>query len=104
MGVSITSPPAATPGPVDMKMLFPDGTEIYDPLFFTYGARLMDAIVSGSSPQGGAPATLDAYGVVPQVPADNTVTVGGNAAANTTGWKQFPTFPGRLAAPFPPDG
>src|ERR1039458_3905538 len=94
MGVSITSPPAATPGPVDMKMLFPDGTEIYDPLLFTYGARLMDAIVSGAAPQGGAPATLDAYGVVPQVPADNTITVGGNAATNTNGWAQYTALNG----------
>ena len=96
--VYITSPPAQVPGPVDVKMLFPDGREIYNPLFFTYGVRLMDAIVSGAAPQGGAPATLDAYGVVPQVPTDNTVTVGGNAATNTTGWTQYPTFTGELTA------
>jgi len=97
-GVYITSPPAQAPGPVDVKMLFPDGTEIYNPLFFTYGAKLMDAIVSGGSPQGGAAATLDAFGIIPQVPADNTVTVGGSAATNTTGWTQYPTFTGELTA------
>jgi IPT/TIG domain-containing protein len=96
--VGITSPPAQTPGPVDLKMLFPDGTEIYDPLIFTYGAKLMDAIVSGGGPEGGAGATLDAYGIIPQVPADNTVTVGGSTATNTTGWTQYPTFTGELTA------
>jgi hypothetical protein len=98
MSPEITSPPAEAPGPVDVKMLFPDGTEIYNPLFFTYGAQVMDALVSGSGPQGGASATLDAYGVIPQVPSDNTITVGGSAAANTTGWTQYPTFTGELTA------
>src|SRR5690349_11940794 len=36
-GLSITSPPATVQGPVNLKFLFPDGVQIFDPLFFSYG-------------------------------------------------------------------
>jgi hypothetical protein len=32
-GGSNTSPTASVPGPVNLKWVFPDGIEVYDPLF-----------------------------------------------------------------------
>lgn len=91
--LSITSPPANSPGPVDIKMLFPDGAEVFDPQFFTYGTKVQDAIISGGSPQGGAAAKLDAFGL-PLDPSQDTVTVGGSVATVTSKVTQYPPFTG----------
>ncbi|MGH9343328.1 MAG: IPT/TIG domain-containing protein, partial [Terriglobia bacterium] len=91
--LSITSPPAASPGPVDIKMLFPDGTEVFNPQFFTYGTKIQDAIISGGSPQGGAAAKLDAFGL-PLDPSQDAVTVGGENATVTSTTTQYPPFTG----------
>lgn len=95
--LSITSPPAASPGPVDLKMLSADGIEIYHPQFFTYGTKLNDAIISGAGPQGGAAATLDAFGL-PLDPSQDTVTIGGNSGTVTSTVTQYPPFTGEQTA------
>lgn len=76
--LTITSPPATKPGPVNIKMLFPDGIEVFDPLFFAYGPDLQYALVSGGPPQGGVSAQIVGYGL----PGDTqgTLTIGGATA------------------------
>ena len=97
--LSITSPPATTPGPVDVKILFPDGNEVFNPQFFTYGTQVQDAIISGGSPDGGAAAKLDAFGL-PLDPSQDVVTIGGNTAAVTSTVTQYPPFTGEQTAMF----
>lgn len=91
--LSITSPPAQSAGPVDVKMLFPDGTEVFEPQFFTYGTQIQDALISGGSPAGGAAAQLDAFGL-PLDPSQDVVTVGGTTATVTSTVTQYPPFTG----------
>ena len=97
--VSITSPATSTPGPVDVKMLFPDGNEVFDPQFFTYGTQIQDAVISGGSPQGGTAAQLAAFGL-PLDPSLNTVTVGGDTATVTSTVTQYPPYTGEQTAFF----
>jgi hypothetical protein len=88
--LTITSPPATQPGPVNVKLLFPDGTEVFDPLAFSYGPSLQYTLLSGADPQGNSPGQVVGYGL----PGDNgisgTLTVGGSAATLATpgphGW------------------
>lgn len=89
--LQITSPPSTTSGPVDIKMLFPGGNEVYDPLFFTFGTQIQDAIVSAAGPAGGVPATLDAFGL-PLDPSQDTLTIGGSTATVTSTVTQYPPF------------
>ena len=96
--VQLISPPATASGPVDIKLLFPDGTEVYDPQIFTYGIDVQDAILSGSPPQGGVAGKLDAFGLPPQAPNDDTVTVGSNNAAVTSTGTQYPLYTGEQTA------
>jgi hypothetical protein len=95
--LSITSPPAQASGPVNLKMLFPDGREVFDPLFFGYGTVPEYAILSGASPDGGVPGEISGYGL-PSSASGGTLTVGGNAATVTTQSSQYLPF---TAAPFP---
>jgi len=89
--LSITSPPVSSPGPVDVKIIFPDGSEVYDPQFFTFGTKVQDALVSGGSPQGGAAGKLDAFGL-PLDPSQDVVTIGGTNAAVTSTVTHYPPF------------
>ncbi|HTU35312.1 MAG TPA: IPT/TIG domain-containing protein [Candidatus Acidoferrum sp.] len=107
--LSITSPPATQPGPVNVKMLFPDGTEVFDPLAFSYGPSLQYAVLSGASPQGNAPGQVVGYGL----PGDNgisgTLNVGGSAATLATpdihGWPWAGTaFPSEVLSFTVPPG
>jgi hypothetical protein len=78
--LSIKSPPSQTPGPVNIKMLFPDGIEVFDPLFFSYGPYLQYPLVSGAPPQGDVSGQVGGYGL----PGDNisgTFSVGGATAS-----------------------
>jgi hypothetical protein len=60
---AITSPPGSAFGPVNLKMLFPDGIQVFDPLFFSYGPYLKAAVISGASPNGGATAQVVGYDI-----------------------------------------
>jgi hypothetical protein len=82
--LQITSPPPTALGPVNVKMLFPDGVEVFDPLFFSYGPYLQYPLVSGAPPQGDVSAQVVGFGL----PGDNvtgTLTVGASAASLVPG-------------------
>jgi hypothetical protein len=95
--LSITSPPSSTSGPVNLKFLFPDGTEAFDPLFFTYGSYPQYAILSGAPPGGGVPGQISGYGI-PYDSSGGTVSVGGNEATITSQLGQYLPF---TEEPFP---
>jgi hypothetical protein len=95
--LQIASPPGSAPGPVNVKMLFPDGVEVFNPLFFSYGPFIQYNVLSGSSPDGGVAGQIGGYGL----PADSSggsIRVGGTAAA--IGKVAFLTAPGLHG--FPP--
>ena len=97
--LSITSPPGNAPGPVNVKMQFPDGIEIFDPLFFSYGPYLTYAVLSGASPDGGAPGIVAGYGMPSGSygAGTGTLTVGGGQAnINASS-----TIPALYGYPFP---
>jgi hypothetical protein len=56
--LQLISPAGNAPGPVNVKMIFPDGMEIFDPLFFSYGPFVQANVFSGSSPGGVLPVRL----------------------------------------------
>jgi len=95
--LTITSPIGAAPGPVNLKFLFPDGTEVFDPQFFSYGPFLQYDILSGASPAGGASGQLVGYGM-PLDASGGTLSVGGVPAVITTTQTQYLPFAG---TPFP---
>lgn len=78
--ITIKSPPATKTGPVHIKMLFPNGVEVFNPLFFSHGPSLQYALHSGASPAGNSPAQVVGYGL-PGDGVSGTLTVGGAAAA-----------------------
>lgn len=77
--LTITSPSTTTSGPVDLKMLFPDGEEVFDPLFFSYGPTLKYSLLAGGSPQGGALGQIIGYGLPGDVPS-GTLKIGSSNA------------------------
>jgi len=81
--LTITSPAASAPGPVNLKYLFPDGTEYFQPQAFTYSVYPQYATLAGASPNGGVPGQIAGYGL-PQSAGGGTLTVGGAAATITT--------------------
>ncbi|HET9741474.1 MAG TPA: IPT/TIG domain-containing protein [Terriglobales bacterium] len=95
--LAITSPPGNAQGPVNLKMLFPDGTQIFDPLFFSYGPSLEYSLLNGAPPQGNVPGQVAGFGL-PYDAADATLTVASAAATITTHTSQYPPFTGE---PFP---
>jgi hypothetical protein len=88
--LTITSPPGSAPGPVNIKMLFPDGIEVFDPLFFSYGPFIEHAIFSGASPSGGAAGQILGFGL-------SSSTSGGSV---TIGNSQVPIATSGLFGPF----
>jgi hypothetical protein len=77
--VNMTSPPADALGPVNLKLIYPDGTEGFIPQGFTYSAYPQYSILSGASPSGGVPGQISGYGL----PADGSgagMTIGGTTA------------------------
>jgi|HubBroStandDraft_6_1064221.scaffolds.fasta_scaffold18285_2 hypothetical protein len=87
--LEFTSPPATTPGPVNVKLIFPDGEQSFLPQLFSYSTFPQFALTSGSSPDGGAAAKVLGYGL-PEDSSGGTVSVGGNAATITTTKGQYP--------------
>ena len=92
-GLIFTSPPSTTPGPVNVKFIFPDGQQAFFPEMFTYGVFPEFAVLSGSSPSGGAPGSVVGFGL-PQDVSGGSVTVGGNQATITTMQGQYPPLIG----------
>lgn len=91
--LTITSPPATTPGPVNLKYLFPDGAQLFSPQVFTYSVFPQYAILSGGSPEGGEPGRISGFGL-PTDPSNGSMTVGGNNATITTKTSQYLPFTG----------
>ena len=81
--VTITSPSGNAPGPVNVKILFPDGIEVFDPLFFSYGPFVQSSVQSGAGPSGGSTGQIAGYGL-PATASAGTVTVGGAPATITS--------------------
>jgi hypothetical protein len=92
--LTLTSPPASTPGPVNVKYIYPDGNQLISPLVFSYSVFPQYAITSGASPSGGVPATISGWGM-PLDSSGGSVTVGGNAATITSQTTQYPPFTGQ---------
>ncbi len=91
--VSLISPPASTPGPVDLKLIYPNGVETFQPAGFSYGPAPQQALYSGSSPQGGGAGVVTGFGL-PQDSSSGSVSVGGSPAAITSVIGQYPAFTG----------
>jgi IPT/TIG domain len=89
--LSFTSPPSATSGPVNVKFIYPDGEQMFGAQLFSYSTFPEYAVLSGSSPSGGAPAQVIGYGL-PQDPSGGTVSVGANTATITSTVGQYPPF------------
>ncbi len=95
--LTITSPPSSSTGPVNIKMLFPDGVEVFNPNFFSYGPSIQYDLLSGASPAGGTPGEISGYGM-PIDGSGGTLSVGGASATITTTQTQYLPFTG---SPFP---
>lgn len=89
--LTLTSPPSTTPGPVNVKFIYPDGETAFGAQLFSYSTFPEYAVMSGSSPNGGAPAQIIGYGL-PEDPSGGTVTVGANTATITSTVGQYPPF------------
>jgi hypothetical protein len=95
--LSFTSPPSTVPGPVNIKFIYPDGTQMFYPQLFSYSTYPQYAVFSGSAPQGGASSATIGYGL-PQSSGGGTVSVGGNTGTITTTAGQYPPLSGE---PYP---
>jgi hypothetical protein len=95
--LTFTSPPSQTPGPVNVKFIYPDGEQAFYPQLFGYSTFPEYALASGSSPNGGATGQVVGYGL-PQDPSEGTLAVGGNTAIITTVKGQYPPLSGE---PYP---
>lgn len=95
--LSITSPPSRTSGPVNLKFLFPDGIEVFDPLFFTYGSYPQYAVLSGAPPEGNVPGQISGYGI-PYDSSGGKLSVGNRTATITSQAEQYMPLTGE---PFP---
>ncbi|MGB9071866.1 MAG: IPT/TIG domain-containing protein [Terriglobales bacterium] len=99
--LTVTAPPSAQSGPVNVKVMGPDGTPIFDPLAFSYAPYLMFVNGDIATPAGGA--TSDIVGIgLPADPSQVQVTVGGKNAAvvsATIADFQNPSFP--FSYPYP---
>ena len=89
--LSVTSPPSAVAGPVNIKLIFPDGEQIFAPQFFTYSTFPQYALFSGSAPSGGAAGQILGH-AIPLDASGGTVTVGSSPAVITTQPSPFIPF------------
>lgn len=77
--LSATAPPSNQPGPVSVKIIEPDGTQLFNPLVFSYGPSPMFVSGDTATPNGGV--TTDIIGVgLPTDPTQIQVAVGGRDA------------------------
>lgn len=79
--LTITSPPSSAAGPVDVKFLFPDGAEVFNPLFFSYGPFLQTALISGGAPTGNVTGQVVGYGMPGDDNLTGTLKIGGGTAS-----------------------
>lgn len=91
--VSLTSPATQSAGPVDLKLIYPNGELGYAALGFSYGATPESMLYNGSAPAGGAPSTVTGFGL-PVDSSSGSLTVGGTSASITSVVGQYPPFTG----------
>lgn len=78
--LTATAPSSSQPGPVSVKLILPDGIEIFNPLVFSYGPAPMFVDGDTATPAGGV--TSDIIGVgLPSNPSQIQVTIGGASAS-----------------------
>jgi hypothetical protein len=77
--LSVTAPSSSQPGPVNVKLITPDGQESFNPLGFSYGPSLMFVNGDTAAPNGGTTSYITGVGL-PTDPSQIQVTVGGQAA------------------------
>lgn len=98
--LQVNAPPSAQPGPINVKILQPNGIQVFDPLAFSYGPAPLFLSGDTGSPSGGALADIVALGV----PADASkiqVSVGGAAAQVLSAMPFNPGAAGLDVEPFP---
>jgi len=78
--VSVTAPPSATAGLVNVTAVEPDGWFALAPQSFSYGSQILFPGSNSGSTQGGAALALVGYGLVGNN-GSPTVTIGGQSAA-----------------------
>ncbi len=88
--LQVSAPPATQPGPVNVKLIQPNGVQVFDPQVFSYGPAPLFVSGDAASPSGGATADIIALGV-PNDPSKVTVSIGG-ANANTISASFFTAF------------
>lgn len=82
--VQATAPPASVPGPVNIRIFVPDGTEAMIPQAFTYGESPVTYGTLGAAASGGATADLFGYGYSVDVKgAKPQVQIGGKSTTVT---------------------
>jgi hypothetical protein len=96
--VQATAPPASVPGPVNIRIFVPDGTEAMIPQAFTYGESPVTYGTLGAAASGGATADLFGYGYSVDVQGGAPqVQIGGKSASVT----HATLYPTESAYPFP---
>ena len=91
--LTITSPAGSAPGPVNLKLIYPNGELGYAAQGFSYGPYPQNIVYGGSSPAGGATSEVTGFGL----PVDSntgSVSVGGNSATITSTVGQYPPWTG----------
>ena len=78
--LSFTTPALSEPGPVNVKIIQPDGTQIFDPLIYSYGPSILFVNRDTASPGGGVTSDIIGLGL-PADPGEIQVTVGGKNAS-----------------------
>jgi DNA-binding beta-propeller fold protein YncE len=76
-----TASPFTSAGPVNVKIISPDGTEANIPEAFTYGAITVDSPILAAPPSGAVIADIFGYGFGSDIPNPIQVQVGNNAAS-----------------------
>lgn len=93
--LTLTSPPAEVPGPVDLKLIYPDGTLGYGALAFSYGPSPHTLLYNASAPAGGGLSTLTGFGL-PVDSSTGSISVGGSGAPITSTVGQYPPWTGEV--------
>jgi hypothetical protein len=97
-----TAPPSPATGPMNVKIISPDGTEGNIPEAYTYGASAVNFAPIAASPSGGVTADIFGFGYGSDLGSSSTQVQIGGASANVSESNLFPTeYP--FPYPFPLD-
>jgi len=89
--LKVTAPPSSAAGPVNVKILSPDGTEANIPQAFTYGAASAASVPLAVPPGGGVGAEFFGYGYGSDLATPATQVQIANRIASVVGNKLVPT-------------